>query len=97
MGMIQTVLAALKDKAPALHQQLTDKGELKAYAAGLAEQISSEAVDLTQKQRLREKWDKLGPMECAAKMKMAHALNLETVMADLLEFPQDETSPQNRD
>ncbi len=97
MGMVQTVLLALKDKAPALHQQLADKGEVKAFVADLAEQISSQAVDLTQQQRLQQKWDKLGALECAAKMKMAHALNLETVMADLLEFPQDETSPQKQD
>jgi hypothetical protein len=97
MSMIQTVLLALKDKAPALHRQLAEKGELRAYAADLADQISSQAVDLTQQQRLREKWGKLGPMECAAKMKMAHELNLEVVMADLLEFPQDETSPSRPD
>ena len=97
MGMIQTVQLAIKDKAPDLFKQLTDKGQLHQYAADLADQISTVTVDLTQAQRLKEKWDKLGPMECAAKMKMAAALNKEIAMADLLEFPQDETSPQKQD
>ena len=93
MGMVQTVEAAIKDKAPDLHRQLAAKGTLGAYSRDLAEQIAQSATDLTQAQRLKEKWDKLGPAQSAARMKMAHALNLETAMADLLEFPQDATSP----
>ena len=91
------VQAALKDKAPALYQQLAAKGELDSYLNDLASQVSSETVDLTMQDRQRGQWDKLGPVECAARMKMASALNNERVMADLLEFPQDETSPPRPD
>jgi len=97
MQSIQLVKLAIKDKAPSLHRQLSESGKLVEYARDLADQISSAVVDLTQEQRLREKWDKLGPMECAGKMKMAAALNREIALAQALEFPQDETSPQNQD
>lgn len=97
MQTINLVREALKHKAPALYKSLSDSGELIPYIKDLAEQINSEVVTLTQAQRRREKWDKLGPMECAAKMKMADALNMEIVQNDLLEFPQDETSLQNQD
>ena len=91
MTLHQTVTLAIKDKAPELFRQLTAKGELNQYVKDLVELISTQTVDLTQAQRIKEKWDKLGPMECAAKMKMAAALNKEIAMADLLEFPQEDT------
>ena len=97
MSMVQTVEAAIKEKAPALHKQLAAKGELREYVRDLSDQISSVTVDLTQAQRQREQWDKLGPMECAAKMQMAAGLNREIAMEQVLQFPQDETSPQSPD
>ena len=97
MGMIQTVEMALKEKAPQLHAQLKAKGELSKYLQDLAEQIKSQTVSLVQADRKRNHWDNLGPMELAAKLKMSDALNQERVMADLLEFPQEGTSPQSPD
>lgn len=97
MQMVSLVKAAMKDKAPALHQSLQAEGKLNAYASDLASQISSETVRLTQEQRRREKWDSLGAVACAAKMKTADSLNQEIVLHDLLEFPQDETSLQSQD
>lgn len=97
MAMVQTVEAAIKDKAPALHKQLAASGALREYVQDLSSQISSVTVDLTQAQRLREKWDDLGAIECAAKMRMAAALNREVAMAEVLQFPQDETSPPKPD
>ena len=97
MQMVNLVKAAMRDKAAALHQRLEAAGKLSAYASDLASQISSETVRLTQEQRRREKWDNLGAMACAAKMKMADALNQELVLRDLLEFPQEETSRPSQD
>jgi len=94
MGMIQTVEKTIKEKAPKLYQQLQEKGTLRQHAMDLAEQINTETVRLVQEDRRKNHWDKLGPMDLAAKLKMSDALNQERVMADLLEFPQDETSPQ---
>lgn len=93
MALQTTVELALKDKAPKLHAALKADGKLGQYVADLASQISSETVSLTQEQRARQKWDRLGPLECAAKMRTAQVLNREAAMAHLLEFPQDETSP----
>lgn len=97
MAMIQTVLLAIKDKAPALHKSLAASGKLNEYAQELADQISSEVVSMTQEDRIRNNWDKLGPMVCASKMKVAASLNQEQVLAEMLDFPQDETSPQSQD
>ena len=95
MRTYNLVKEALKAKAPSLHKSLAAKGQLTQYVADLAEEINSQVVTLTQQDRARGKWDNLGPMECAARMRMADALNQETVLAEMLEFPQDETSPQN--
>ena len=88
---------ALKAKAPSLHKSLVATGQLSQYAADLADQISDQVVTLTQAQRIKEGWDKLGPAECAAKMRTASSLNRELVLAQMLEFPQDETSPPSQD
>ena len=97
MQTVNLVKAALKETAPGLHRKLVQSGGLNEYVQTLAEEISSRVVTLTQAQRAREKWDRLGPMECAARMKMADALHLEMVLAEALEFPRDETSPSRLD
>jgi hypothetical protein len=90
--LARTVEQALKDKAPKLHASLAASGELKRFAQDTADEISSATVDSVMEQRLREKWDDLGPMECAAKMRTAAALHREVALAEALEFPPDETS-----
>jgi hypothetical protein len=83
------VLTALKEKNPALHRQMQSAGTLNEFAQERAEAIKSEIVTMTQAQRIKEKWDRLGPMECAAKMKMADAINREIVHSEMLSFPQE--------
>jgi len=97
MQMLNLVKEALKAKAPALHKDLARLGKLTEYVRDLADEINSQVVSMTQQDRARGKWDDLGPMECAAKMKMADVLNQETVLSEMLQFPQDETSLQNQD
>lgn len=94
MAMIQMVSLALKDKNPALFKELAASGQLNEYVANLADEIQSEVVSLTQAQRTQGKWDDLGPMECASKMAVANSLNLELVLAQMLEFPQDTTDEE---
>jgi hypothetical protein len=97
MQMHLIVKEHLLAKAPELYQSLLKSGGLNEFVLNLAQEISSEVVDLTQAQRFKEHWDKLGPLECAARMKMANALNREIVIADMLEFPPEETSPPRQD
>lgn len=85
------VLATLKAKAPALHRRLAASGELGQFVQERAGQFQEQVVSMTQAQRIKEHWDRLGPMECAGKMKMADAINREIVHAEMLDFPQDET------
>lgn len=66
-----------------------------AQAAMLAQEIGNDAAQAAQDQRLREKWDRLGPIECAARMRTAHSLNVEALLAQALESPPDETSPSS--
>lgn len=97
MQIHDLIKAAMRDKAPQLHAQLTAKGKLTEHVKELADQVAEQTVTLTQADRVREKWDKLGPMECAKKLRMASALNHETALANALEFPLDETSPPRPD
>lgn len=93
----QAVETALKERAPAMHADLMARGEVRRYVADLANQISSEALSTTMQQRSAQKWDDLGPVESAKRMKMAQALNLEDALASNLEFPSDETSSRKAD
>src|SRR5574343_843471 len=97
MRMQELVQGALKEKNPTLYLQLKKSGDLGRYTTDLAEQINSEIVSLTMQDRLVGRWDDLGAMECANRMKVAQSLNQEKVLAEMLEFPQDETSQQSQD
>jgi hypothetical protein len=95
--MQRTILRAMEERAPALYASLKASGELKKVVEDLEQEICSTAGQLTLEQRVREGWDKLGPLECAARMRAADHLNREAALAQALEFPQDETSPPSPD
>lgn len=84
------VRLALKDKSPTLYRRLAERRELDEFVTTRAEEISDAVVSMTQEQRLKEKWDRLGPVECAARLQTAAALNREIVLAEMLEFPTDD-------
>ena len=90
MSMQKLVRAALKDKSPTLYRRLAASGELDEFVTTRAEEISDAVVSMTQEQRLKEKWDRLGPVECAARMQTATSMNREIVLAEMLEFPTDD-------
>jgi hypothetical protein len=91
MQMHNLVKEALKAKAPALHKSLQATGKLNEYAIDVAHQINSEIVSMTMEDHRRGKWGQLEPMERVGRMNQATALNREKVLAEMLEFPQDET------
>ena len=91
------VKAALKEKAPELYAQLEKSGKLTDYVTDLADEISSQTVTMTQAQRVKGKWDALGPMECAARLKAASAMNKEIALQNVLDFPRDEASQTKPD
>lgn len=90
MSMQSLVKAALKDKSPTLYRRLATSGELDEFVTTRAEEISDAVVSMTQEDRLRGKWDKLGPVECAARLATATSMNREVVLAEMLEFPTDD-------
>lgn len=97
MQMQTTVKEALKEKAPALFKSLQATGKLNEYVMDLAQQINSEIVSMTMEDHRRGKWGQLEPMERVGRMNQATALNREKVLAEMLEFPQDETSTPSQD
>jgi hypothetical protein len=100
MQTINVVKEAVKDKAPALFKELSAKGELNRFAADLAGQIS-EAVSIRSREIAQKQgYSKLmqsDPMKAVGVMNSAMALAREEVFANMLEFPQDETSRSRPD
>jgi hypothetical protein len=88
--MQSLVKAALKDKSPTLYRRLAESKELDGFVTTRAEEIVSAILSMTQEQRLKEKWDKLGPVECAELIQVNAALNRAIVLAEMLEFPTDD-------
>ena len=94
------VRAALKGKNPDLHAQLTKAGTLTAFVQDLAEEINSQVVTLAHQIAAKKGCFTPpfpDPLEKVGIMKMADKLASETVLSEMLEFPQDETSPQSQD
>lgn len=92
------VLAALKEKNPALHQQLADQGKLKAFLTDQADEISNQIVTLTMELAARQGHDRAKSLaEGAGILKACEASATETVLSEMLDFPQDETSRQRPD
>ena len=88
------VLAALKEKAPALHKELAAAGTLQAFVKERADEINEQIVSMVMQDRLRNKWDRLPPMELVAAMKGSESLAKEIVYAEMLEFPPEETQDE---
>ena len=94
----KTVLAALKEKAPTLHADLSATGKLRAFVANQAEEIDEQIVTLTMQMAPKMGHDKAKSLtEGAAILKACEATATEIVLAEMLQFPLDETSPQSPD
>jgi plasmid replication initiation protein len=93
MQLHNLVKETLKAKAPALHKEMEAKGTLTAFVRDAAEEISGLVTTATQAQRKLGKWDSLGPMESAARMRAADLMNQEQALAEWVESLPAETSP----
>lgn len=95
--MTQTVRLALKDKNPALFKELQMRGGLNDFlserTAEIQDAIVSRTMEIARWQGLTEATN---PMDKAAMLKVAESLAVEEVLAEMLEFPQDETSPPSQ-
>lgn len=99
MNTEKLVLAALKEKNPALHRQLERSGKLREYVSDLAGEISDQRTTLTMEIASKhglQAAQKTDPIKAVGIMNMADKLATETVLAEMLDFPQDETSPPSR-
>ena len=90
MSMETTVRLALKDKNPALFKELSASGELNQFVMERADEINSAIVTLTMELSNKARMAAKNPMEVAELLKGYEAMAKEIVLADLLEFPQDE-------
>lgn len=92
------VLAAMKEKAPALHRQLANQGKLQSFLADQADQINDQistlAVHLSSQRGMNQA---KSLVEKAGIINTATLQATEIVLAEMLDFPQDETSPQKPD
>lgn len=81
----------MMERAPKMHAELKAAGKLTAHVREIEEQINNQVVSEVMSQRQANRWDRLPPMDLAARMKAADALALETALAEALEFPPDPT------
>jgi hypothetical protein len=86
------VLAALKEKNPELLQQLTVAGELSEFVSTQAEEINEQITTLMMELAAKHgEKDAKSLIEQAAILNTADKMATELVLAEMLEFPRDET------
>lgn len=90
MNTDKLVRLALKDKNPALYRDLQARGELETFVTETADEIRERIVSMVQEMRRANKWDNLDPMELVQNLTAANATAREIVLAEMLEFPQDD-------
>lgn len=92
------VLTALKEKNPALHRQLAETDKLRTFLADQSDQINDQIATLAVHLASQQGASKAKSLpEKAGIHKTADAMATEIVLAEMLEFPLDETSPQRPD
>ena len=82
--------AALKDKNPALFKELSASGELHQFVTERADEIQDEIATLTMELSAKARKATSDPMEVAQILKGYDSMAREIVLADMLEFPQDD-------
>ena len=92
---LQTYLLAMKERAPKLYAQLEKAGELQSTARRLVDEANAEIADVSMNLHIKRGGQKLPLMENAAHLNATRAEVQESVLANLLEFPPDETSPSS--
>ena len=96
--MKKTVLAALKEKNPALLQQLTDANQLSSFLEQRSDEISDEIATSTQEIARKNGRNEAKTLEeKAGIIRMSQSLATERALSTMLEFPLDETYPSRPD
>jgi len=97
MSNVQALVRdALMDKNPYLFRVLQQHGDLNEFLAQRTEEIKDAIHNREREIALAQGYNELlqsDPMQAVSVMKMAGLMAREEVFAELLEFPQDETSP----
>jgi hypothetical protein len=94
MDMQSQVRAALKEKNPALFQQLTKAGILTAFVQDQAEEINDQIVTLMMQMASKQGCFKppfMDPLKRVGIMNSADKMAREIVLAEMLNFPTDES------
>lgn len=93
MNTVDLVRNALKEQNPSLFNSLQHSGRLNEFLEERTDEIKTAVhnrqLEIAKAQGMAENTP---PMERAGILKMADALAREEVFAEMLEFPQDETS-----
>jgi hypothetical protein len=89
MQTYDLVKTALKDKNPALFKSLMASGELHPFVTERADEINSAIVTLMMELSAKERKTAADPMELAQILKGYDAMARETVLDEMLEFPQE--------
>ena len=90
METYDLVKAALKEKNPALFKELASSGELHQFVTERADEIQDEIATLTMELSAKARKATSDPMEIAQLLKWYDAMARETVLAEMLNFPQDD-------
>lgn len=90
MQTYSLVKEALKEKNPALFKELSASGELHQFVTERADEIDSETVTLMMELSAKARKETSDPMEVAQLLKGYEAMATEIVLAEMLEFPQDD-------
>ena len=90
MNTENLVREALKEKNPALFKELSATGQLSQFVTETADEIRQQITDGAMAMMFKQGWNSLPPMERVQKMNAAQAMMREIVLAEMLEFPQDD-------
>lgn len=100
MNTVDLVRNALKEQNPALYSSLQHSGKLNEFLDERTEEIKDVVHNRGYEIARSQGYNKLletDPIQAVGVMNMALALAREEVFAEMLEFPQDETSPSRPD
>lgn len=89
----ETYRKALKERAPKLYAQMEKVGDLEKHVRDAVTQANDSVNERVTETFLSRKGNRLGPIEQAALMNAIKAELQEIELAQMLEFPPDETSP----
>ena len=90
MQTYSLVKAALKEKNPALFKELSASGELHQFVTERADEIQDEIATLTMELSAKARKATSDPMEVAQILKGYDSMAREIVLAEMLEFSQDD-------